>query len=259
MHMPPKIKADPYDWPMVGDILPSNTALIVIDMQNDFCSPGGYLEHQGYPLEPMRAPIPHISTLLNYFRSNRYPIFHTREGHRPDLSTLSPRELLRSRNNPSGLGIGDEGPLGRLLIRGEKGQDIIPELYPITQSSLSEGGFGPEPVLDKPGKSAFVHTELDLMLRVKGIRNLVVCGVTWEVCVGSTVREAMERGYDCLVVKDAIGYSEVTAKEGEQNRGMGGVEAVGVEGGIFGAWVAKATQVVEALEGVADETQKILL
>lgn len=207
----------------------------------------------------MRAPIPHISTLLTYFRNHRFPIFHTREGHRPDLSTLSERELLRSRNNPSGLGIGDKGPLGRLLIRGEKGQDIIPELYPITSSS-NERGFSPEPVLDKPGKSAFVYTELDLMLRVKGIKNLVVCGVTWEVCVGSTVREAMERGYDCLVVKDAIGCSEGTgAERGESDRGMGGVEMVGVEGGIFGAWVAKATQVVETMEAGAQEMRDILL
>ncbi|KAF8892647.1 Isochorismatase-like protein, partial [Infundibulicybe gibba] len=150
----------------------NNTALIVIDMQNDFCSRGGYLDHQGYDFAPTRAPIPHISSLLFAFREARFPVFHTREGHRPDLSDLSPRELLRSRNNPSGLGIGDKGPLGRLLIRGEVGHDIIPELYP-------QPG---EPIVDKPGKSAFTHTDFELLLKVKEIRHLVICGLTTDVC-----------------------------------------------------------------------------
>jgi nicotinamidase-related amidase len=148
-------------------------------MQMDFCAPGGYLEALGISIEPTRAVIPRIQSLLGAFRSAGYRVYHTREGHRPDLSTLSGRELLRSRNNPSGKGIGDEGPLGRLLVRGEKGHDIIPELAPLPS----------EPIIDKPGRSAFQHTDFKLLLDNAGIRNLVICGVTTDVCVSSTMRD----------------------------------------------------------------------
>lgn len=198
------------------------------------CTEGGYLSHQGYDIASMRAPIQNIASLLASFRQHTYPIFHTREGHRPDLSSLLPRELARSRNNHSGSGIGDAGPMGRLLIRGEPGHNIIPELYPL------EG----EPIIDKPGKSAFGYTDFELLLKVKGIKNLIICGVTEEVCVGSTVREATERGYDCLVVKDAVGASE---------KGGLGVEGLAIEGGIFGAWVAEAREVVEAITKAAGD------
>ncbi|KAA8902904.1 Isochorismatase hydrolase [Sphaerosporella brunnea] len=226
------IPAEPYRWPHDRD-LSHTTALVVIDMQNDFCSPGGYLDHQGYPLEPMRAPIPHIARLLSEFRRLGWPVFHTREGHRADLSDVSPRELFRSRNNTSGLGIGDAGPLGRLLIRGEKGHDIIPELYPIAG----------EPIIDKPGRSAFTHTDFDLLLKIKGVKKLVIVGVTTDVCVHTTMRDADDRGLECLLVKE--GCAAAVQKLGEA-----AAEMVACEGGIFGA-VAGVEDVVKALEGVA--------
>ena len=153
-------------------------------------------------------------------------IFHTREGHRQDLSDLSPRELFRSRNNRSGLGISDNGPLGRLLVRGEAGHDTIPELYP-------RAG---EPVIDKPGKGAFTYTDFDLLLKVKGIKNLIVCGVTTDVCVHTTMREANDRGYDCLLVSDCCAASEAKLHNAA-------VEMVSTEGGIFGA----SSQLVDVL------------
>lgn len=146
------------------------------------------------------------------------PIFHTREGHRPDRSDLPARELFRSRNNPSGLGIGDRGPLGRLLVRGEPGHDFVPELYP------KDG----EPVIDKPGKGAFANTDFDLLLRVKGVKTLIICGATTDVCVHTTMREANDRGYDCLLVEDCCAASE-------ERLHRAAVEMVRTEGGIFGA------------------------
>jgi nicotinamidase-related amidase len=174
------IEAEPYKWPHDASFSPSTSALVVIDMQVDFCSPGGYLDCQGIPIEPTRAVIPKIQSLLTAFRRAGFPVYHTREGHRPDLSTLSSRELLRSRNNPIGMGIGDHGPLGRLLVRGEKGHEIIPELAPLAS----------EPVIDKPGRSAFQHTDFKLLLDNRSIKNLVICGVTTDVCVTSTMRDA---------------------------------------------------------------------
>lgn len=187
-----QISARPYDWPYDGSLSPETTALVVIDMQNDcqsvpgprtltpahllsplptVCAEEGYLAYLGYSVAGTRAAIPNIARLLEAFRTHGYTVYHTREGHRPDLSTLAPRELFRSRNTPSGLGIGDVGPMGRLLIRGERGHDIIPELYPLPS----------EPVVDKPGRSAFAYTDFELLLKVKGIRKLVVCGVTTDV------------------------------------------------------------------------------
>ncbi|CAZ80985.1 unnamed protein product [Tuber melanosporum] len=225
--------ATPYPWPHDASMSPETTALIIIDMQNDFCSPNGYLSHQGYSLTPTRASIPAIRTLLTLFRKHSFPIIFTREGHRPDLSTLSSRELHRSRNNPSGLGIGDQGPLGRLLIRGEPGHDIIPELAPLPN----------EPVVDKPGRSAFAYTDFELLLRVKGIKNLVITGVTTDVCVSCTMREGNDRGFDCLLVRDACGASL-------QRLHDAAVEMVGTEGGIFGA-SAGTQEVVRAVEAWA--------
>jgi len=193
------------------------------------CEEGGYLSHQGYGISLTRAIIPNIQSLLSACRKAGLPIFHTREGHRADLSDLPSRELLRSRNNPSGLGIGDQGPLGRLLVRGEAGHDIIRDLYPV------DG----EPVIDKPGKGAFTNTDFDLLLRGKGIRNLVICGVTTDVCVHTTMREANDRGYDCLLVEDCCAASE-------QGLHDAAVEMVGTEGGIFGA-TATLEAVLQAL------------
>jgi nicotinamidase-related amidase len=199
------------------------------------CSPGGYLEQQGYSLAPTRAIIPQISSLLSAFRRNNYPIYHTREGHRPDLSTLSARELQRSRNNATGFGIGDAGPLGRLLIRGEPGHEIIPELTPLED----------EPVIDKPGRGAFAHTDFELLLRLRGVKNLVICGVTTDVCVSSTMREANDRGFDCLLVSNAT----AAAEEGLWRKTIDGVME---EGGIFGA-VGEAEDVLRMF--VRSETE----
>jgi nicotinamidase-related amidase len=157
------------------------------------CEPGGYLELQGYSVEPTRKIIPNIQALLNAFRNGGFPIYHTREGHRDDLSTLSSRELHRSKLAGNGKGIGDKGPLGRLLVRGEPGHDIIPEVYPFTG----------EPIIDKPGRSAFHYTDFKLLLDIAHVKTLVICGVTTDVCVTTTMRDANDMGFDCLLVYDA--------------------------------------------------------
>lgn len=174
------VQAKPYQWPHDSSFRPESTGLIIVDMQLDFCSAGGYLDSQGLSVEPAMAIVPQIQRLLAAFRKAGFPVYHTREGHRPDLSTLSSRELLRSRNNASGRGIGDQGPLGRHLVRGEKGHDIIPELQPLPS----------EPIIDKPGRSAFQNTDLKLLLDNRRVKNLVICGVTTDVCVTSTMRDA---------------------------------------------------------------------
>ncbi|KAH0544522.1 hypothetical protein FGG08_001294 [Glutinoglossum americanum] len=203
------------------------------------CSPGGYLDYQGFDISPAQGLVPRLQKLLWAFRDGGFQVYHTREGlqpmsdhsifhaltlrmivspgHRPDLSTLSTRELFRSSNNASGIGIGSTGPLGRLLVRGELGHDIIPELYPLER----------EPVIDKPGKGAFAHTDFDLLLRIRGIRNLVLAGVTTDVCVSTTMREANDRGYDCLLVKNGTAAVEEVLHAAV-------CEGVRMEGGIFG-------------------------
>ncbi|OIW32500.1 isochorismatase family protein [Coniochaeta ligniaria NRRL 30616] len=187
-------------------------------LNNTVCEPGGYLESQGYSVEPARAIIPKIQSLLEAFRSFGFTVYHTREGHRPDLSTLSSREQQRSKKFSAVGGIGDKGPLGRLLVRGEPGHDIIPELYPLPN----------EPIIDKPGKSAFQYTDLRLLLDVKGVKNLVICGVTTDVCVSTTMRDANDMGFDCLLVSDACAA-------GLQELHEAAVKMVVQEGGIFGA------------------------
>ncbi|KAF2716300.1 isochorismatase family protein [Polychaeton citri CBS 116435] len=213
-----QIAAEPYYWPHDGALDAGSTALVIIDMQRDFLDPEGYLAFQGYDIAFGRSIIHKLQDLLHICRGKGMPIYHTREGHRSDLSSLSSRELYRSRRNPSGLGIGDPGPLGRLLIRGEPGHDIINELCPLVN----------EPIIDKPGKGAFANTDFDLLLRNKGVRNLILCGVTTDVCVHTTMREANDRGYDCLLVEDCCAASE-------ENLHHAAVETVKTEGGIFGA------------------------
>ncbi|PSS12598.1 hypothetical protein M430DRAFT_106904 [Amorphotheca resinae ATCC 22711] len=233
--MQPRIEASPYLWPHDSTFDQKTTALVIIDMQKDFCSADGYLAHQGYSIEPVRKIIPRIQKLLRAFREKGFTVYHTREGHRPDLSTLSSREYSRSRNNPTGKGIGDQGPLGRLLIRGEPGHDIIPELKPLEN----------ENIIDKPGRSAFQHTEFRLMLNIKGIRNLILCGATTDVCVSSTLRDANDNNFDCLLVEDA------TAASAEELH-HAAVEMVKTEGGIFGA-VSSTEKILAALEGERED------
>ncbi|EED21904.1 isochorismatase family hydrolase, putative [Talaromyces stipitatus ATCC 10500] len=235
-----QIAAQPYDWPHDATFTPFTTALVIIDMQKDFCAPGGYLEYQGYDISPTRAIIPRLQNLLQNFRAAGFPIYHTREGHRPDLSTLSSRENHRSRNNPSALGIGSQGPLGRLLIRGEVGHDTIDELYPLPD----------EPVIDKPGRGAFAHTDFELLLRNKGVKNLLLTGVTTDVCISTTMREANDRGFDCVVVEDACAATEPSLHTST-------LDSIKMEGGIFGA-VTSSADVIQALENFKSVTVKKL-
>jgi len=192
-----------------------STALIVIDMQRDFCAPGGYADQAGLEIDRLRAPIPAISRLLDSARALGLLVMHTREGHRPDLTDL--HESKRRRAEQAGAPIGANGPLGRLLVRGEYGHDLIDELRPLAG----------EPVIDKPGYSAFAYTDLDLLLRRRGIGHLVLCGVTTEVCVSSTLRAAVELGYACTLVSDACGSPSAELH-------AAALAMVEVEGGLFG-------------------------
>ncbi|MFK8402975.1 cysteine hydrolase family protein [Pseudomonas sp. BGr12] len=192
-----------------------SVALIVIDMQRDFCAPGGYADQAGLEIGRLRAPIPAISRLLDSARALGLLVVHTREGHRPDLTDL--HESKRRRAEQAGAPIGARGPLGRLLVRGEYGHDLIDELRPLAD----------EPVIDKPGYSAFAYTDLDLLLRRRGIGHLVLCGVTTEVCVSSTQRAAVELGYACTLVSDACGSPSAELH-------AAALAMVEVEGGLFG-------------------------
>ncbi|WP_426503476.1 cysteine hydrolase family protein [Dactylosporangium sp. McL0621] len=212
---------------------PATTALIVIDMQRDFMEPGGFGETLGNDVAQLRRTIEPTRALLAAARAAGLTIIHTREGHRPDLSDCPPAKL--NRGDPS-LRIGAPGPMGRILIRGEPGHDIIDELAPAPG----------EPVIDKPGKGAFYATDLGERLTAGGIRSLVVTGVTTEVCVHTTVREANDRGYECLVLADCVGsyFPEFQAA---------GLKMIAAQGGIFG-WVAESPAFIAALQPVKEPT-----
>lgn len=190
-------------------------ALIVIDMQRDFLDPGGYAATAGMDVSALRRPIPFIRVLLDHARRHGMLVVHTREGHRSDLSDCPPTKLARSRQ--AGAEIGSHGPLGRLLVRGEYGHDLVDELQPQAR----------EPVVDKPGYGAFHQTDLAQILAARDIRRLYLCGVTTEVCVHSTLREAVDRGFECVLVADACGSAHPRLHEAA-------LQMVAVEGGIFG-------------------------
>ena len=217
-----ELEAEPYAF----ELTPGRCALLIIDMQRDFLEPGGFGEMLGNNVSQLRRTIEPNQRLLAAWRASQMPVIHTREGHRPDLSDLPPAKRIRGRGRTT---IGDPGPMGRILIRGEAGHDIIPELYPLPG----------EPVIDKPGKGAFHATDLHSILFNLGITQLVVTGVTTEVCVNTTVREANDRGYNCLVPSDCVGSYFPDFQEM-------GLRMIKAQGGIFG-WVTRSESLLAAL------------
>ena len=216
------IEAEPYEFLLA----PAHCALLIIDMQRDFLEPGGFGEALGNDVSQLRRTIEPNRRLLAAWRAAGLAVIHTREGHRPDLADLPPAKKIRGRGPTC---IGDAGPMGRILVRGEAGHDIIPELYPLPS----------EPIIDKPGKGAFWATDLHAILQNRGIRQLVVTGVTTEVCVNTTVREANDRGYDCLVPSDCVGSYFPEFQEM-------GLRMIKAQGGIFG-WVTDSEKILSAL------------
>ncbi len=217
------VNAEPYEFTFE----PEQTALLIIDMQRDFVDPGGFGEALGNDVSQLRQILPALQRVLEAARAAGIDVIHTREGHRPDLADLTPAKRARGRLEA---GIGDAGPMGRILVRGEYGHDIVDELKPLPN----------EPVIDKPGKGAFYATDLDAILHARGIPHLIVTGVTAEVCVQTTVREANDRGYECLVLSDGIAsyfpdFYQAT------------IAMVKAQGGIFG-WVSTSDALLQGLQ-----------
>jgi nicotinamidase-related amidase len=229
-----RVDADPYPWPCVGTLDPARTALVLIDWQVDFCGPGGYVDRMGYDLSLTRAGLGPTARVLERARQWGCTVVHTREGHRDDLADCPPNKLWRSRR--IGAGIGDPGPAGRILVRGEPGWQIVPEVAPAPG----------ELIVDKPGKGAFYATDLGLLLEVRGITHLIFTGITTDVCVHTTMRDANDRGYECLLLSDCTGATD----EGNYRAAL---KMVTMQGGVFGS-VATSEALLTALDRSTDRS-----
>ncbi len=221
------VAAEPYAWPYDGVIDPARTAMINIDWQTDFCGKGGYVDAMGYDLSLTRSGLEPTQRVLAALRERGFFIIHTREGHRPDMSDCPPNKLWRSKQINAG--IGDDGPCGRTLIRGEIGWDIVEEVYPLPG----------EVIIDKPGKGSFYATDLDLILRTNGITHIIFTGITTDVCVHTTMRDANDRGYECLLLEDCTGATDY-------NNYLAALHMVKMQGGVFGA-VAPSSALLSAV------------
>lgn len=214
------VEAKPFDFDFEKD----KTTLIIIDMQRDFCAAGGFGESLGNDITPTASIIPTVKKILDKAREENMFIIHTREGHRPDLSDMPPAKKRRSK------AIGEDGPMGRILVRGEYGHDIVDELQPVKG----------EIVIDKPGKGAFYQTDLHLILQNKGIESLIFCGVTTHVCVHTTIREANDRGYECLMIEDGTATFDPRDQEAS-------IRMINQQGGIFG-WTTTSDKLLKGLK-----------
>ena len=222
---PVEIPAEPYPF----DFAPDRCALLIIDMQRDFLEPGGFGEMLGNDVSQLRRTIEPNQALLAAWRGAGLQVIHTREGHRPDLADLPENKRWRSRKFSTIAGIGDAGPCGRVLVRGEPGWDIIPELYPLPG----------ETIIDKPGKGSFCATDLDLILRQQRIQNIVLTGITTDVCVHTTMREANDRGYECVLLEDCCAATD-------RGNHDAAVKMVKMQNGVFGA-VSNSVDFIKAI------------